>query len=144
MKINNITPSYTPVSSNQNKNNDKSSNPSFGSKNIANGFNQFFKLESSGPMTRKLFILNAFTFLLGSRILTSRDKDEKRETIIRDIPTILISVAGVPVLEKATAKIVEKKSGFTITEKGMSNKAESITGKIMKHLGKEIKEKPVS
>ena len=85
--------------------------PSFGGK-----IDNFFKLERSGTMARGLFILNAFTFLLSSRIFTSRDKDEKRETIIRDVPTIIVSVKGVPAISNAVGKVLQNKNGFAINQ----------------------------
>jgi hypothetical protein len=93
----------------EDKNNAKK--PSFGGK-----AGDFFKLERSGTMARGLFILNAFVFLLSSRILTSRDKDERRETIIRDVPTIVVSVKGVPMVSNAVGKVLQKKSGFAINQ----------------------------
>ena len=94
----------------QNKTEDENK-VSFGSK-----ASDFFKLDRSGTMSRGLFILNAFVFMLSSRILTSRDKDERRETIIRDIPTILVSVKGVPMISDAVGKVLQKKSGFAINQ----------------------------
>ncbi len=76
----------------------------------------FAKLERGGTMSRGLFILNAFVFLLSSRILTSRDKDERRETIIRDIPTIVVSVKGVPMISNAVGSVLQKKNGFAINQ----------------------------
>ncbi|MBQ3311186.1 hypothetical protein IJG72_03830 [bacterium] len=101
-----------------------------GSKNCTNKLNDFMKLQKAGPMNRNLFILNAFTFLLGSRLITSRDKDERRETLIRDVPTIIIAVSGVPALEKLTAKLLEKKTGFAITEKSLNSKNKVISSSI--------------
>lgn len=77
----------------------------------------FLKLQKSGPMTRDLFVVNAFAFLLGTRVLTSRDDDEKREVMIRDIPTIVIAVFGVPAAEKwLTKNFIQPKTGFALTK----------------------------
>lgn len=106
MKVN----STTPVVNNVNVNNHN--------KQIAfKGVSDFLNLKRQGPMGRGLFITTAFTFLLGSRLITSRDKDEKREILIRDVPTIIIAVMGVPVIGKFVAKAVEKSSGFAILDK---------------------------
>lgn len=113
MKINNVIP---PIS-NEPKRNNKNQNPAFGGSFI-NGWkpSNLLELSRQGTMKGNLFIANAFVFLLGSRILTSRDKDEKREVLIRDIPTIVLAVMGVPLLENAVTKFVQKKSGFAIAE----------------------------
>lgn len=140
----------------------KDSKVSFGGK-----LDNFCKLERSGTMSRGLFILNAFVFLLGSRILTSRDKDERRETIIRDIPTIVVSVKGVPMISDAMGKVLQKKSGFAINQNkhvasysqiqdwhtidnnlksglnGFANRIDSLGGnmkKVCSALGNEIKD----
>lgn len=77
------------------------------------------KFQKSGTMSRPLFIVNAFAFLLGTRMITSRDKDERREVMIRDIPTIVIAVIGVPIIAKHFAqKIIQPKSGFAIMGEG--------------------------
>lgn len=142
MRINNATPA---INSNIQNTSQK---PAF------KGLERFkptklFTLDRQGPMSRDLFILNAFVFLLGSRLFTARDKkgpvndknepmpkdfngkikwaykrvinyfcekDEKRETLVRDVPTIIIAVMGVPVISNFAAKFVQKKTGFAICE----------------------------
>ncbi len=74
----------------------------------------FFQLGRSGNFTRGLFIANAFAFLLGGRLVTSRDENERRETLTRDIPTIVIAVQGVPVIKNWVAKQIQKHTGFAI------------------------------
>lgn len=71
-------------------------------------------LGRAGTMGHNLFIVNAFAFLLGTRLITSRDKDERREIIIRDLPSIIIAVAGVDLIEKAVSKWFHKNKGFAI------------------------------
>lgn len=95
----------------ENTENKEDKKVSFGGK-----LGNFAKLERGGTMSRGLFILNAFVFLLSSRILTSRDKDERRETIIRDIPTIVVSVKGVPAISNAVGNVLQKKNGFAINQ----------------------------
>lgn len=79
---------------------------------------EFVSLSRGGTMNRDLFIANAFVFLLGTRLLTSRDKDEKREIKIRDIPTIIIAVVGVPIIQNFFEKPIQNKLGFGFMEKG--------------------------
>lgn len=79
-------------------------------------FKKFFDLERNGTMSRKLFLLNCFIFLLGGRVLRSRDENEKRETITRDVPTIAIVALGIPFVQKALAKKMQEKSGFALTK----------------------------
>jgi len=68
----------------------------------------------AGSMSRNLFVTAAFAFLLSGRLIKSRDNNEKRETLTRDIPTILLAVQGVPFFEKIIAKTIQNKSGFAI------------------------------
>ena len=116
MKINKANLSYN---SNNIPEGNKPTPPSFKGAppvKLSQKVGDFFTLAKAGPMNRQLFILNAFAFLLGTRLVTSRDKDEIRETIIRDIPTIVIAVLGVPVAEIAIAKGIQKKSGIALTK----------------------------
>ncbi len=85
----------------------------------ANTVKKLFEPLATGAMSRELFILNAFVFLLGGRIFASRDGNEKRETIIRDVPTILLAVGGVPVFKNFIAKKINDKSGFSIGHKSV-------------------------
>lgn len=94
------------------------------STSIKTSFYDLFRLERAGNMTRKLFVLNAFAFLLGGRLLKSRDKNEVRETATRDIPTIVLAVYGVPIVEEYVAKRLHlnKASGFAICNKTSEGK----------------------
>lgn len=78
-------------------------------------------LDRNGSLTQKLFFINAFAFLLGGRIVTARDNNEKREIITRDIPSILIAVYGITSLEKVFAKQMQKLTGFAIGTKPDKN-----------------------
>lgn len=100
--------------------NQNNKNVSFksGAEFIKAGKNSLSKLvepERAGNMSRALFLLNAYIFLLGVRYFKSRDNNEKRETLTRDIPTIFAAVFGVPIVEKYIAKKIQKKTGFAIT-----------------------------
>lgn len=119
MKINNLTPQI------YNKDTGKTKAQSFGGmqhvKNyLADDFLKFNR-DYRGTMTRDLFVVNAFVFLLGTRIFTSRDKDEKREVMIRDIPTIVIAVMGVPAAERLiTQKLIQPRTGFALMKDEVS------------------------
>ena len=83
-------------------------------------FKDLCELTPDGTMTEKLFLVNACMFLLGGRLLKSRDKNEVRETATRDVPTIFLAVLGVPVIGNLIAKLTQRKSGFTIINKDKS------------------------
>lgn len=108
MKIHNATPIVNPNNAQAAKT--AASSVAFKGK----GISDFFTLSRSGPMVRGLLVLNCFAFLLGTRLVTSRDKDEIRETMIRDVPSISIAILGVPFLSKTFAKTIQNKSGFAL------------------------------
>lgn len=113
MKIHNVAPNV------QNINNTNKKKVAFSGKAsnyIISKSEKFFNLVRTGTMSQHLFTANAFVFLLGGRLISSRDKNEKRETLTRDIPTILLAVYGVPLIEKFAARQIQKK-GFVIGEK---------------------------
>ena len=119
MKINNLTPQIYNADANKTKTQSFGGMQNF-KKYLADDFLKFNR-ESRGTMTRDLFVVNAFAFLLGTRVFTSRDKDEKREVMIRDIPTIVIAVMGVPAAERwMTRKFIQPKSGFALMKDGDS------------------------
>jgi len=126
MRINNATP----VNQNlQNKQNNKNTAFKGFSSNLKSYFtDELVKLKRDGTMSRNLFILNAFVFLLGSRLITSRDNDEKREILVRDVPTIVIAVQGVPFIGNKIANFIQKRTGFAI----MKDADESIITKLFK------------
>lgn len=116
MKINNSTPAViNNVQNNQKK-------VAFGSNSnglVTRGtdfLKKTFVQERQGNLSRGLFILTAFTFLLGSRLVTSRDNNERRETLTRDVPTFIIAVQGVPVIGNFIAKKMQKSKGFALIE----------------------------
>lgn len=113
MKIHNVTPNM------QNINNTNKKKVAFSgsfSKGLTNASEKFFNLKRVGTMSLDLFTANAFVFLLGGRLISSRDKNEQRETLTRDIPTILAAVYGVPKVEEFAAKLIQDKKGFAIGE----------------------------
>lgn len=112
MKINNTTPNMNQNLIKNNKNTSFKGNAT----GLAKIGKKFSELERVGTMTRELFVLNAFLFLLGGRLISSRDNNEKRETLTRDVPTIVIAVFGVPVIERFAAKQIQKAKGFAIGE----------------------------
>lgn len=116
MKIDNAAPK-TNIESKNNQSNSKvafKGNPKSFSELAKDEFKKMFTLDRPGPMTRKLFITNAFVFLLGTRLVTSRDKDEKREILIRDVPSIVTAVLGVPIIGNFFAGKLQERSGFAI------------------------------
>lgn len=86
---------------------------------------KMFEPERSGNMSRNLFTAAAFVFLLGGRIIKSRDKNERRETLTRDIPTILIAVYGVPVFGQIVANQIQKRTGLSIASIGKDAKKDT-------------------
>jgi len=105
MKIHSIAPQVSQTFNNKN-------NVSFSGK--PGFFREFLTLERQGNMSRKLFIANAFLFLLGGRVLKARDDNEKREIFTRDIPSIVLAVQGVPVIGEMVTKLIQSRSGFAI------------------------------
>lgn len=116
-------------------------NTSFTSKGLVNSekLRKFLEPEKLGNMSRGMFLLNAYIFLLGVRFFKSRKdgdqiakkkliSNEQRETIIRDIPTILIAVNGVPAFQKLVAKYIHKK-GFAILQ-DVDSKTTATVGQI--------------
>lgn len=112
MKINNATPNLikqVPFSSNI------SEKAASSVKELPrSGFSKLFELERKGSMGRTLFLVNCFMFLLGGRLLGSRDRNEARETLTRDVPTFIVVALSIPFLQKQLAKRMQEKSGFAL------------------------------
>lgn len=108
-----------------------------------NGCQKLLTLDRSGTMSRNLFIMNAFAFLLGTRLITSRDKDEKREILIRDVPSIIIAVVGVPTIQNFISKKMQKspKHGFVFMDIEKNPKLTDLQKWLNKHLGFSFKPK---
>lgn len=135
MKITSATPAISSVQNNTNK-------QKVAFKGLMSDLvnpKKLFSLERQGTMCRSLFVLNAFVFLLGSRLVTSRDKknenqkpngvidflckkNEIRETLLRDVPSIVIAVFGVPEITKFVSKLMQKKTGLAILKHDSENK----------------------
>ena len=114
MKINNA---FSPVANTLNKTNNAPRSFTGAGSTVGKSKNfllDFIEPLRHGDMSRNMFMLTAFTFLLGSRLIASRDKNEKRETLLRDLPTFVIAVQGVPFFEKIVANQLQKKTGFAI------------------------------
>ena len=75
-------------------------------------------IEANGSLTRLMFFIVGTLFMLGGRFIKSRDNDEKREVITRDVPAVALSAAGAPLINKAVAYAVTKKSGVPIVTLG--------------------------
>lgn len=109
--VSNATASFKP----------KNSSPSFAGAGSAIGKGkefaiEFFEPQRAGNMSRNMFLLTAFTFLLGSRLIASRDNNERRETLTRDLPTFILAPKGVPFFEKIVANQLQKRNGFAILQ----------------------------
>ena len=117
MKINGYSSAAPRATYKQNTNN---AQPSFG--NVASrAFETLGKacdIEPNGSLTRTMFFLVATVFMLGGRFFESRSNDEKREVVTRDVPAVALSVAGAPMINKAVAYAVTKKSGVPILTNG--------------------------
>jgi len=122
MKINNATPNLTPNLNNKNQVAFSGKLPVKETIEIAKknpfAFKNLFDLDKTGHMSRTLFIINGFIFLLGGRVLRSRDNNEKREAITRDVPTIVVVAMGIPVVQKWLAKRMQEKTGLALTYEG--------------------------
>jgi len=68
----------------------------------------------NGSLSRAMFFVVALLFLVGGRFVKSRDNDERREVITRDIPAIALTVTGAPMANKAMAYATTKKTGVPI------------------------------
>lgn len=117
MQIHNITPASLKASDNKNVS-FKGSGFQIRPKRL---IETLFSPERKGNMSRNLFIVTAFTFLLSGRLIKSRDENEKREVLIRDVPTFIIAVQGVPLIGKQIAKYLQRKSGFAILDEQKIN-----------------------
>ena len=93
------------------KQNNQNNNPSFGdSKSIARTafekLGQACNVDSrNGSLTRTMFFIVGTLFMLGGRFFESRDNDERREVVTRDVPAVALSVAGAPTLNKAVTTV---------------------------------------
>lgn len=117
MRVNGYSSAAPRASYKQNKNNQ----PAFGNTIANRAFESLGKacnIDSNGSLTRTMFFLVATLFMLGGRFFESRSNDEKREVVTRDIPAVALSVAGAPIINKAVAYAVTKKSGVPISVMG--------------------------
>ena len=100
-------------------------NPSFGVTTNVSTARKFFEglgdacnIEANGSLTRLMFFLVGTFFMLGGRFIKSRDNDERREVLTRDVPAVALSAAGAPLINKAVAYAVTKTSGVPIVTAG--------------------------
>lgn len=130
MKITNVPTSNNVINNNKaNKNVAFGANPSTTLTKAKNAFLELAEPQRLGNMSRNMFIAAGFSFLLSGRLINSRDNNERRETLTRDVPTIVLAVQGVPIVENIVAKIIEKKTGFAITTKKLTD-----SGKIKREI----------
>ncbi len=92
------------------------------------GFSKLFELERKGSMGRTLFLVNCFIFLLGGRLLGSRDRNEARETLTRDVPTFIVVAMSIPVIKELIAKKMQTKTGFALVQDGEANLYHKLSG----------------
>ena len=126
MKINNVsTAAYSSASnaSRTNLNNRNANQPSFGSTQSAGRqafewLGKHCNIDSNGSLTRAAFFAVGTMFMLGGRFFESRDNDEKREVITRDVPAVALSAGGAPLINRAVAYMITKKSGVPIVTSG--------------------------
>src|SRR5574344_12035 len=123
LKVNSYSTSAYRGTSNQN-----TKQQSFGAAPTANTGRKAFEwlgkqcnIDSNGSLTRTMFFVTATLFMLGGRFFESRDNDEKREVVTRDIPAVALSCGGAPLINNAIGYLITKKSGIpivTLGEKG--------------------------
>jgi len=132
MKINNATPNLTSNRINKNLVTFSASSPA------KSTFKKLFDLERGGNMPRDLFLVNCFLFLIGGRVLRSRDNNEKREVLVRDVPTIAVVALSIPVIQKRLAKYMQENKGFALTTKEQKSHG-AIKEWVAKKLGLSLK-----
>ena len=123
MKINNhlSTPAYNNKYGSKQTN--TSTNPAFGDlKTVGSKILKECNCDN-GSLSRYAFLFISFVFLVGSRFVESRNNDERREVLTRDIPAVALSGGGVPIMTGAAAYAITKKSGIPIST---SKKKDSI------------------
>ena len=116
MKINNHCTSAT----NHNNRQNRTANPSFGNNIARNTFEKLGDLcnaQSNGSLNRWTFLFVGTVFMLGGRFIESRNKDEKREVLTRDIPGVTLAAFGAPAINDPVARLITKRSGIPIVYK---------------------------
>lgn len=103
----------------QSNNSNSTNNPSFKGGIInPQKVRDLFEIQSNGSLTRTMFFIVGTLFMLGGRFFESRDNDEKREVLTRDVPAVALSCYGAPLLNKAAAFGITKASGIPIVSGG--------------------------
>lgn len=123
MKINSYTTSLQAPA--YRKNNTNNNAPSFGASASTSTSRQAFEwlgekcnILSNGSLTRSMFLVVGVLFMLGGRFFESRDNDEKREVLTRDVPAVALSCYGAPLLNQSIARTITKQSGIPIVTNG--------------------------
>ncbi len=75
-------------------------------------------ISSNGSLTRAMFFVVGTVFMLGGRFFESRDNDEKREVVTRDVPAVALSAGGAPLINVGVAYALTKKTGVPILDLG--------------------------
>lgn len=83
---------------------------------IPDKVHDYCDLTKTGSMKRAPLYIMLMTIVVGSRYLSARGKDEKREILTRDPLTITSLIFTVPVLKKFTGMFLNKKTGIPISK----------------------------
>lgn len=102
-------------------------------------------VSNKGELTRVMFLVVSSIFMVGARFLKARGDDERREVLTRDIPAIVLSIYGAPVLNAGLAYAATKRSGIPVVnfkegaEKKLKN-AKFVTQKQVKEWYSNLKD----
>jgi hypothetical protein len=139
MRINNSSNLTPPRKSNNNNN-----------VNFSGGKGKAFKWVSdqcdighNSDLTRAMFLVVSSLFMVGARFFKARGEDERREVLTRDIPAIVISIYGAPVMNAGIAYGVTKHTGIpllTFKEPEPGEKAKKNLGNAKFASQKQVKE----
>lgn len=68
----------------------------------------FFEMNQMGTLSRIPLLMLAFIFVLGTRLVKSRDAHERREVLTRDGATVGLAMVGVPILKNWMQRGIDK------------------------------------
>ncbi|MCR4881223.1 MAG: hypothetical protein K6A44_04645 [bacterium] len=79
---------------------------------------EFFEMNQMGTLSRIPLLILAFAFVLGARLVKSRDEHERREVLTRDGATVGTAMVGVPILKNWVQRGIDKLTKIPVaTEK---------------------------
>jgi len=79
---------------------------------IPDKIQDYCDLTKNGSMKRTPLYLMLLTLVVGSRYISARGPDERREVLTRDPITITTLIYAVPILKKVTGMFLNKKTGI--------------------------------